>query len=154
MAIIKLLLSLIGIGKEIRKVLQTDPVKKQKEREDAQKESEHKADTEDNTDGVFGGDKGFISRYLLLVLGCVVIVLVACAAKWKEPPSWTLREDGRLRRSQAKEDFSFEEWKAKYLSKEGKVYGLVVTPAGAQEIAKELARREARIIYLENQGCH
>ena len=80
-----------------------------------------------------------------------IILLTACAAQWQAPPSWTLRSDGRIRASQRKEDFDFSAWKAKYLDKEGKVYGVVVTPAGAQEIANELSRRNAKIIELENR---
>lgn len=88
----------------------------------------------------------------LILPGFILITtVVACAAKWKEPPSWTLRQDGRLRAEQRHENFSFDEWKAAYLDKEKKAYGYVVTPAGAESIARELARRDARIVELENQ---
>ena len=89
-------------------------------------------------------------KKLLSVLALSALCVVACAAKWKEPPSWTLRADGRLKASQRNENFSFDEWKAAYLDKEKKAYGFVVTPGGAQAIADELARRDAEITRLKN----
>jgi hypothetical protein len=94
-----------------------------------------------------------MNKALLSGLVAGTMVIGACgAAKWQEPYNWTLRSDGRLRASQRKEDFNFAEWSAKYLKVTGaKEYGIVITPAGAAEIAAELSRRNAKIIELENK---
>lgn len=91
-------------------------------------------------------------RALLSGFAFGIVMLASCgAAKFVEPESWTLRSDGRLRASQRKEDFSFAEWKAKYLAPEGKDYGVTLTPGGVAAIAAELSRRNAKIIQLENK---
>lgn len=98
-----------------------------------------------------------MKRALLTGAGAAVVLLVSCAAKWVEPYSWTLRQDGHLRASQRKEDFTFEQWAAKYMPNVKNAYGVVVTPEGAAEIARELKRREAKIIELQNKisnGCN
>jgi hypothetical protein len=90
----------------------------------------------------------------LAICALATLAILGCAAKWKEPPSWTLRPDGRLRASQRKENFSFKEWSEKYLVPEGatgqREVGIVVTPAGAKKIADELTFRQAEIERLKN----
>lgn len=87
---------------------------------------------------------------LALLFGCG-------AAKWVEPDSWTFKADGHIRASQRQEDFAtFTAWKSAYLDKEQKNYGVLITPAGADSIAMELARRDAEITQLKNtisNGC-
>lgn len=81
-----------------------------------------------------------------------VVLLASCgAAKWVEPDSWTLKEDGHLRASQRKEDFTFPQWKAARLDKEQKNYGVCLTPGGVDAIAAELSARDAKITQLSNQ---
>ena len=89
--------------------------------------------------------------------GFAVTMLVACGAvQWQQPPSWTLRGDGKIRASQRKEEFTLAEFLAKIKKEENKDYSIVVTPAGAKALADELSRRNAKIIELENRirnGC-
>lgn len=88
------------------------------------------------------------------LLGAILmgLVLAACgSATWQTPFNWTLREDNKIRASQRKEVFTFAEWKAAYLDKEGAKHGILITPAGAKEITDELARRNAKILELENK---
>lgn len=93
-----------------------------------------------------------MNKAILMGLAAGTMVIGACgAAKWREPPSWTLRADGRLRAANRKEDFSFAQWKEKYLAKEGKDFGLCLAPSGAKAISDELAKRDAEIIALKNQ---
>lgn len=81
-----------------------------------------------------------------------VALLFGCAGySWTPPPSWTLREDGHIRASQNHEDFTIEQFITKVKQDEGKEFVLVLTPAGEQAISRELARRDAKIIELQNQ---
>lgn len=88
-----------------------------------------------------------------LIIG---FILFSCAtAGWTPPPSWTLREDGHIRASQRKEDFTVPEFIAKIKKEENKTYGLVLTPAGEEAISRELRRLRAENLELKNklQDC-
>ena len=92
------------------------------------------------------------SGKFLLGMGFGLVLLVACgAAQWQQPPSWTLRSDGRVRASQRGENFSLPEFIAFIKKRENKDYAITIAPSGAQEIANELSRRNAKIIELQNQ---
>lgn len=94
-----------------------------------------------------------MNKALFTGMGFGIVLLASCgAAKWVEPHSWTLRPDLRIRHSGRKEDFDFKGWSAKYLKTTGNAeYGILITPAGAKEIADELSRRNATIIELRNK---
>ena len=90
-------------------------------------------------------------KRLKITMILLVLSAVSCgAAKWKPPPSWTIREDGRIRASQRKENFSAAQFIAKVKKEEGKSFGYVLTPHGEAAVAKELRKRAARITKLEN----
>lgn len=90
-----------------------------------------------------------MKKYLIGAIAS--FVLFSCGTMAYAPPSWTIREDGRIRASQRKEDFSIPEFIAKIKKEEGKSYGLVLTPAGEEEISREIRRLRAENLELKNQ---
>lgn len=72
----------------------------------------------------------------------VLVVLLSACNGYTSPPSWTLRRDGHIRALQRNEDFTLDQWLDKVRDEEkiadGKEFGILLTPAGAQAITQEL----------------
>jgi hypothetical protein len=91
-----------------------------------------------------------------ILLVCLAVLNSSCGTgqdQWKAPASYTLREDGILRRKvDGKEEaYTVAEFIAKVRKEEGKDFVLVVAPSGEIIISARIAQLEAKIIELENQ---
>lgn len=95
-----------------------------------------------------------IRQMVYLVAISSVVVLVSCGSAWRSPPSWTIREDGILRRkleNGKKEELTIPQFIAKIKKEEAKSIGYALTPAGEAAISARMRQMEATISDLENK---